>query len=265
MSSPQQPPPDPQAAQAGLAILVGLAASPGCGRRWTCCTCGSRCRRSRRRCAGGAAARAGVGDAGGPAVPPAAGRRGCRGRVHAPPGRSAVGGAGRAGCGLGCAAAVERRTCSRSGSAHRRPGRRPSPTRRPAWPPRRSGWCSTPAGTRSSATSSDRKAKGWARIPEPGACSSALMLATRGAVYRSEKGGDFKSHDNCRCHVEPVFTAYEPSAQVRSPRRPTRRAVYEALKAKRRSVTSRQVRPHGRTRHGSRSGRPSRAARRPQQ
>lgn len=61
----------------------------------------------------------------------------------------------------------------------------------------------------------DRKAKGWARIPEPEACSFCLMLATRGAVYRSEATADFKSHDNCRCHVEPVFTAYEPSAAVR--------------------------------------------------
>jgi hypothetical protein len=61
----------------------------------------------------------------------------------------------------------------------------------------------------------DRKAKGWARIPEPGACSFCLMLATRGAVYRSEASGGFKTHDNCRCHVEPVFNAYEPSAAVR--------------------------------------------------
>lgn len=61
----------------------------------------------------------------------------------------------------------------------------------------------------------DRKAKGWARIPEPGACSFCLMLATRGAVYRSEQSADFKTHDHCRCHVEPVFTAYEPPARVR--------------------------------------------------
>lgn len=61
----------------------------------------------------------------------------------------------------------------------------------------------------------DRKAKGWARIPEPGACSFCLMLATRGAVYRTEQTADFKSHDHCRCHVEPVFNAYEPSARVR--------------------------------------------------
>jgi hypothetical protein len=61
----------------------------------------------------------------------------------------------------------------------------------------------------------DRKAKGWARVPEPGACSFCLMLATRGAVYRDAAMAEFKSHDNCRCHIEPVFTAYEPSARIR--------------------------------------------------
>lgn len=60
----------------------------------------------------------------------------------------------------------------------------------------------------------DRHAKGWARIPEPGACSFCALLATRGAVYKQQTA-NFRSHDHCRCHAEPVFTAYEPSAQVR--------------------------------------------------
>jgi len=60
----------------------------------------------------------------------------------------------------------------------------------------------------------DRAAKGWARIPEPGACSFCALLATRGAVYKQDTVG-FEAHNHCRCHVEPVFTAYEPSAQVR--------------------------------------------------
>jgi hypothetical protein len=61
----------------------------------------------------------------------------------------------------------------------------------------------------------DAKAKGWARVPEPGCCAFCALLATRGAVYKSEDSADFKSHDHCRCHAEPVFTAYEPSAQIR--------------------------------------------------
>lgn len=64
-------------------------------------------------------------------------------------------------------------------------------------------------------TKSDEKARGWARVPEPGACAFCALLATRGAVYHSESTADFKSHDHCRCIAEPVFAAYEPSAQIR--------------------------------------------------
>ena len=64
------------------------------------------------------------------------------------------------------------------------------------------------------ATHTDRKAIGWARIPEPDACYFCAMLATRGAVYKEDTVG-FKAHNNCRCHVEPVFTHYEPTAQIR--------------------------------------------------
>lgn len=60
----------------------------------------------------------------------------------------------------------------------------------------------------------DRHARAWARITEPGACAFCLMLATRGAVYKSETA-EFRTHTNCRCHAEPVFGAYEPSARIR--------------------------------------------------
>jgi hypothetical protein len=60
----------------------------------------------------------------------------------------------------------------------------------------------------------DRHAKGWARITEPGACAFCLMLATRGPAY-GKHSADFLSHSSCRCHAEPVFTAYEPPARIR--------------------------------------------------
>lgn len=63
-------------------------------------------------------------------------------------------------------------------------------------------------------THRDRHAKGWARIPEPGACYFCALLASRGAVYK-QNTVDFRAHNHCRCHAEPVFTAYEPSAQIR--------------------------------------------------
>jgi hypothetical protein len=75
----------------------------------------------------------------------------------------------------------------------------------------------------------DPKARAWARVPEPGCCWFCAMLATRGAVYKADSFTDanarfadsagwsshVKTHDHCRCHVEPVFNAYEPSALIR--------------------------------------------------
>lgn len=66
----------------------------------------------------------------------------------------------------------------------------------------------------------DRKARGWARIPEPaeshsGTCAFCAMLSARGATYKTERSADFKAHDGCNCHPEPVFNAYEPTAQIR--------------------------------------------------
>lgn len=61
---------------------------------------------------------------------------------------------------------------------------------------------------------SDRKATGWARETEPGACSFCAMLAIRGAVYKRDTV-DFQAHSHCRCFSVPVFNQYEPSARVR--------------------------------------------------
>jgi len=75
----------------------------------------------------------------------------------------------------------------------------------------------------------DRQARGWARVTEPDACYFCALLATRGAVYKDGSfsdsdprfaphlvtPSDFKVHDHCRCHLEPVFFSYEPSAQIR--------------------------------------------------
>jgi hypothetical protein len=60
----------------------------------------------------------------------------------------------------------------------------------------------------------DPQAHGWARLTEPSPCYFCALLATRGAVYRSERTADFKAHDHCRCHPEPLFGPYQPPAQV---------------------------------------------------
>lgn len=77
----------------------------------------------------------------------------------------------------------------------------------------------------------DPQARGYARIPEAGSCAFCLLLATRGAVYKHDRGGgdgdsfaasnakfkdrkgslptSIKVHDNCRCIPEPAFGRYE--------------------------------------------------------
>lgn len=79
----------------------------------------------------------------------------------------------------------------------------------------------------------DPQARGYARIPEGGACSFCLMLALRGAVFKADRSGGrgdsfaasnakftgsgtIKVHDHCRCHAEPVFGIYEAPASVRA-------------------------------------------------
>lgn len=76
-----------------------------------------------------------------------------------------------------------------------------------------------------SASAQDAAAKGWARVPNPDACSFCLMLAARGAVYGSKRAANFRAHfkqpngsgGDCRCTVEPLFrNHYEPTAVVRN-------------------------------------------------
>lgn len=66
------------------------------------------------------------------------------------------------------------------------------------------------------ATVRDRRAAGWARFAEPGACAFCAMLATRGPVYHSEESADFEAHDHCRCEPMPVWDGqpWQPDRRV---------------------------------------------------
>lgn len=59
--------------------------------------------------------------------------------------------------------------------------------------------------------STDDKRLAWMRVTGPTPCAFCAMLASRGAVYRSERSALFDGygklyHPNCACHVVPVFT-----------------------------------------------------------
>jgi hypothetical protein len=74
----------------------------------------------------------------------------------------------------------------------------------------------------------DRAALGYIRVTQPGCCSFCAMLASRGPVFSTEWAaggsnrrsdrhkkdprtpfvgdGSFKVHDNCKCHIEVVYS-----------------------------------------------------------
>lgn len=79
------------------------------------------------------------------------------------------------------------------------------------------------------AIESDQYANGWARVTKEGACSFCMLMAIRGAVYKSAGtagenansrfklgSGTAKFHNNCRCTITPLFGYhYEAPAHVR--------------------------------------------------
>lgn len=78
------------------------------------------------------------------------------------------------------------------------------------------------------AVQEDRRARAWARETRGDCCSFCAMLATRGAVYKSDQTagreanarfvgeGEFKYHNHCHCVAVPVFGTYEKPAHARA-------------------------------------------------
>lgn len=50
----------------------------------------------------------------------------------------------------------------------------------------------------------DAGASGWQRYTMSDACLFCVMIASRGAIFRT-RTADFAAHDNCRCTVSPVW------------------------------------------------------------
>lgn len=86
----------------------------------------------------------------------------------------------------------------------------------------------------------DRAARGFTRLPKPGACAFCMLLSTRDALYKSREtagevgasevfGADAlrtlnRYHEGCRCAVVPVFGAYELPEHVAAAK-----ALYERV------------------------------------
>lgn len=69
-----------------------------------------------------------------------------------------------------------------------------------------------------SAIMADDKVQRWARVASPAGCAFCRMIATRGAVYKSDATAGFEAHNKCNCTVEPVYNpkSYEPTASTRA-------------------------------------------------
>lgn len=52
----------------------------------------------------------------------------------------------------------------------------------------------------------DPGALGYFRDPSPGACYRCVMLASRGAVFKSRSAAAAKFHDHCKCQPVPIFS-----------------------------------------------------------
>lgn len=51
----------------------------------------------------------------------------------------------------------------------------------------------------------DPQARRWQRVTGSDACAFCAMLASRGAVFRTEEVAGFESHDHCACSVEVAY------------------------------------------------------------
>lgn len=63
-------------------------------------------------------------------------------------------------------------------------------------------------------TTRDPVAIGFGRVTSGDPCAFCRMLASRGAVYKTEKSADFESHDGCGCSAEPLFRGGRPPEQA---------------------------------------------------
>lgn len=72
-------------------------------------------------------------------------------------------------------------------------------------------------------TTRDPQSRGYQRYSRVSAtgCGFCQMLASRGAVYRSESSASFGAHDNCKCVAVPAFDGsplpvrpYEPTSKI---------------------------------------------------
>lgn len=81
----------------------------------------------------------------------------------------------------------------------------------------------------------DADSIGWSRVARGGACKFCVMLAGKGAVYRSESTAIFAAHQHCNCATRPEFRGgdHGPEANAIQYIASSRRARDESVQAAR--------------------------------
>lgn len=65
--------------------------------------------------------------------------------------------------------------------------------------------------TITNAVATDEAAVGYARVTDGHPCAFCALLASRGAVYRSEATASFRAHGHCGCQPKPLYDASAPT------------------------------------------------------
>jgi hypothetical protein len=63
----------------------------------------------------------------------------------------------------------------------------------------------------------DKRAVAWMRVTSANPCAFCSLLASRGAVYRSEASASFESHAHCACVAAPAFSRADAQATRNNP------------------------------------------------
>lgn len=77
----------------------------------------------------------------------------------------------------------------------------------------------------------DGTAVGWARVTSGSPCAFCAMLASRGPVFKTDRGARFVAHDHDSCTVEPHYDGAEWPGRAREFRAQWRQAQRQAREA----------------------------------
>lgn len=90
----------------------------------------------------------------------------------------------------------------------------------------------------------DPRARGWQRFARSGGCDFCVMLAQRGAVYRTERTASFAAHYHCGCVAGPSWDPDAPEVEPMAYRASQRTGALRWRAARGDAAAARQLEEH---------------------